>query len=607
MENLAFKSNTYNKLLKIKDGKVFGNNTTFIKEFIQNCQRSKSRHIYFDIVEDNGMGILTCRDDGCGCKNPQYLFTLDYSNWESTTEGFGIGFWSCLSIPRLNEISIRSYNWNVSVDVNNIFNKKEESIHTTAREKMGGFEVRLSSDWILENKSILIDTINQVGKNIDIPIYINGCHIYQIDIVTECINRYIENDIYYYEVHNNLYDAVLGMCPSGYYYDEFKMFYENRYVKNIYDFQAIIGVIIPKNNKIDLIEPDRERIVINSKWYNMKERLRKDLVTLHKNYVSQNGVSDERYFDGINRYLDPKDFKKYLKLSFLEDDFIIEEDEPLFDNEDIDTNDIQENTIEKSTILYSSPVIENKAYVSKPSIERDAFKEEDQEINTFVRDTPCTNSNVEYNDFSKKKNILIKSVWVKSSEMETLKNNIAKARYCGIPVIVVDNILQENALIEENIPNVSTLDDVLSETIIKTNVCLKTNNEVAFIELLQPICDKFGLNPDTFRIANLETRREFTYNGKVVMKQREKNSKTKIVTYGLCDGMHIYLDRNALCLNKFKLKNCSKATKYAVLLKTSRTIAHEMAHYLYNTVDNTILHYKKEQKIWEEIIKLYVA
>lgn len=37
-----------------------------------------------------------------------------------------------------------------------------------------------------------------------------------------------------------------------------------------------------------------------------------------------------------------------------------------------------------------------------------------------------------------------------------------------------------------------------------------------------------------------------------------------------------------------------------------KTVAHELAHYLYGTIDNTINHYTKESMIYNEILEMYV-
>ena len=597
MNTIKFESSTFGKLNKIKNGNVFSDSFVFIKEFLQNCQRSKSKNVLINFGEKDGVGYFSCYDDGCGCKNPKNIFTLDYSQWESTNEGFGIGFLSCLAIPNLKEIEIKSKDWIATVDVEDLF--INENLDVSVIKNMNsitGFYVELTSEWFKENKYEIMDYIQNVGKFLSLNIIVNGNKIDQIDLITNFKNS--TSDVYYMEFHNSLFDGIISVSDCS--YGQLKLYYEDRYVTELY-FPYLGGLIIPKYNKITLREPDRESYQRDYKWYKIKEKIEECAKTLYKEYIRLYGVKENCCIEGIGNYLETKDFQKYLKLSFLEDDF--NEDILMFDDEvqeEYCTNEEENSYIDESFNENTSNII------LKPVI-KENFKEENQVIcnystcNSFYE----ADNTLVLNDFQKKKNLLKKSIWVRAKETEEYKNMIAKARYCGIPVIVTDNVLQERVLQEKNIAHISILDDVLKEIIIKNNVELKNANEIAFIEFLEPICKYFHLEYDTFRIANLETIREFSHNDEIVMRTKEKNTKNNIVTYGLCDGRHIYLDRNALKLSKFKIKNCSKATKYALLLKVSRTIAHELAHYLYNTTDNTVLHYKKEQLIWDKIISLY--
>jgi 6-pyruvoyl-tetrahydropterin synthase len=163
------------------------------------------------------------------------------------------------------------------------------------------------------------------------------------------------------------------------------------------------------------------------------------------------------------------------------------------------------------------------------------------------------------------------------------------------------------ALRNRNIMHISSINECLKEIIIKKNITLKTSKEEIFIKLLQPICEKYNLPLDTFKIANLEKITTFSIDGKVLYKESLKNKKGNIKTYGLTDHINIYLDRTALELSKFNIHEGNVGlNEIKALMNTINTIAHELSHYLYNTTDNTVEHYNKEIKLQEEIIKLYI-
>src|SRR5699024_4096563 len=113
---------------------------------------------------------------------------------------------------------------------------------------------------------------------------------------------------------------------------------------------------------------------------------------------------------------------------------------------------------------------------------------------------------------------------------------------------------------------------------------------------------------NTFVIGNIEVNSKLEYNGKILFSERSKNTKDSIKVYAVEDNGLIILDRTALNLSRFKL---SKEGPFGIndlkcIFSIINTIAHELAHLLYGTKDNTINHYKTETVIQKEIIELYI-
>ena len=69
---------------------------------------------------------------------------------------------------------------------------------------------------------------------------------------------------------NNLFNSVLSISSSS--YGNVKLYYEDRYVQDLY-LPFLDGIIIPKNGKITLREPDRESYKRDEKWYRINDKI----------------------------------------------------------------------------------------------------------------------------------------------------------------------------------------------------------------------------------------------------------------------------------------------------------------------------------------------
>lgn len=583
VKRMQIKSNTLGKLQKIKNGNVFESPLIFIRELLQNSQRSKASNVDFTVID----GQFICRDDGCGCKNPENVFTLDLSEWESTQEGYGIGFWSCLCIPDVSQISVRSKNWTCTFDAQKLFETGDLSVNKEKTDEISGFEVIINSPYFDDAYSEIEKYLYDVAKFLPMIVSLNELKLPKQDLFGS-----FKPDEMWKMYDNRIFRAKLAVTTS--YYKDIKLYYDKRFVCNITHFDYVEGVIEIKPGKITLKEPDRTSYTRDAKYYSFVEKVEECIKDLYKDYVKQYGVDNEDMLRPIEFYLSVQDYEKYL--SFDDDMLDITENKP----KKITSTDKKEvtpsNHVEKKDILCNINV-ENHQFENQVTVQN-------------LRPVACkaaSPSVSKESSFKERIKGMKKAVWVRRSEYSMYQDFIQKAKYKGLKVIVSKNLLYDCVLSKYGILHISELEEAFTETYIKTDICLKTSKEEAFISLLKPICKKYHLPEDCFLIANLSIESSFVVKGEVVFKRKIKNKRDDIQIYGVTDGRHIYLDRTALSLNRFHIKRDNFGIwELKAVVNAVNVIAHELAHYLDGTTDNTPEHYASEIRRQQEILKLYI-
>ena len=303
---MEIKSNTFGKLMKIKEGAVFSNEYMFVKEFLQNAQRGKTKELYITVTEN----FIRFKDNGIGCKKPDNVFTLDKSEWITTDEGFGIGFWSCLAFKKLELIEVSSRKWKAFLDVNNLFLNEDLTVKKEdLEESIKGFDVILNCS-TLSNYEIfeINEQIYQVAKYLNFDTYLNGDLIEKIDIFEGVSGDFIK------DVENRFFKARLSI--SNYKYNNLEIFYDRRSVGDLYRFDYVSGVIEPKKGKITLKEPDRTEYVRDYKYYDFEEILKKEIKNMYMDFLKTNPCDTilTEYSEAIDEYLEVKEYSKFLIL-----------------------------------------------------------------------------------------------------------------------------------------------------------------------------------------------------------------------------------------------------------------------------------------------------
>lgn len=612
---MEIKSNTLGKLSKIKNGSVFSNQYIFVKELLQNSQRGKAKNVYITL-EDN---YISFTDDGIGCKDPESVFTLDKSEWITTNEGFGIGFWSCLALNNLKEVRVSSYNWESLIDIENLFANEDLSVPINkTTDKLKGFSVKLvvNDRFSLYDKCDIEREIEEVAKYLTFDVYLNDKLIEKEDIFENVYGEFVK------DVENRFFKARLRLDESR--YGTVKLFYDQRFVCYLYTgVEYISGIIAIKKDKLTLKEPDRAVYVIDNKFEDFVTALKKETKKIYLDFIKSNESEDllEQFSEGVNFYLKVNEYEKYI---FLNEDFEfdlaiekaeekeVESDDNIESEVAVDSNEEEMEYNEDYNIdeePYSDNNYENLD--SKEDFNRDEFKRDDFKViqkpmNYIEKDSKSLKVN-ELSDSNFKFLKQVKNmVWLYEKDVNSYSEEISLARYCNLKVCTIKNILQEEVMKKYKKLHISDLKDSLIEEFDTRNIGIKNKKEESFIKLLIPICKKYNIPVNTFSIANLSTTVKLNINDKLVYKKQNKNSKDKVYTCAICTGTNILLDRNYLNLSKFSISGGKLGiAELSLVMIVSRTIAHELAHYLYNTLDNTINHYKIEDKIHQEIVKLY--
>ena len=581
---MQIKSNTIGKLQKIRSGNVFDSPLIFIRELLQNSQRSKATNVEFSVLDDK----MVIKDNGCGCRNPENVFTLDLSSWDSTSEGYGIGFWSILCVPNLKSVTVKSKTWCCSFDAIKLFEEGDLSVSRETIDMLHGFEVILESDYFINNYDEIKYSLSNIARYLPFATSLNGEAIIKGDIFSD-----FKPMSYCKEYDNRLFKAKFAISEHS--YTEIKMYYDKRFVKNFTAVDNVDGVFEVKKDKITLKEPDRTSYTQDEKFSLLTTKIEECVKDLFLSYIKEYGIDNSSYLDAVECWLSVKDYEKYL---VFDDDMILEiEEKPLKDSSSgVVSEDENQNVAEEKT---SSEATEFNA--------SDYQKKDIIKSQKFIAPIPMV---TEKTDGIKLKDALKKlknSVWCSKDDYSYYVDLIQKAKYKGLNVIIAKNVLYERALRKYGILNIRYLENAFSETFIQSDICLKTSKEEAFIQLLQPIIEEFNLPKDVFLIANLSIESSFVVHGDVIFKKKESNKKDNIVVYGLTDGRNIFLDRVALGLSRFNIKKGNLGVwELKALMSSVNTIAHELAHYLYKTTDNTPEHYNKEVAIQQEIISLYL-
>lgn len=651
--NISITVDILGKIKKIKEGKTFSDSLVIITELFQNAQRAGAKNVYVDLAD----GRMTFTDDGCGCKKPEDVFTLDHTAWELTDEGFGIGLWSWLAFPEVMSMQIASHNWKSFISLSQLLKGDLNTNIIYVKDKVKGFSVNLEYDYI---NTYPDDIYNRIYKDAEMQmynVYINDELVDKKDLHASVDGDFVKT------FSNRLFEATLRPTKCWDYID---CYYERRLVDNFHPGRYVSGVIEIKKNALTLQEPDRKNVVGDNKRYVFINKVDECIKQMYLDIVkSADNTLIEKYADEINNVLDVSDYEKYilvddLILSVAEEkrniesmknkanaldglvnliskmnndtqlsltdnimeDKDIEKVETLLNSSsdthkwvktnmysyeaDVNANleEISENILEENKSLLIGKTVYKKVNVSDY---KEMFKDEDEDIYSIItmHKTKKEKKKDYLRSVIKKTN---KKVWVKASEIEEYTDLIAKVEYYGVKVFIAKNILHERVFESNNVAYISSIESGIIKRNIKWDVELKTKKEERFIELLQPILSYYNLPLNTFKVGYLKLMIETYLDDKIINREIIENRKDSINLYAVTDGVEIILDRRAIGLSRFNLQGENVGiNEIKALMASLKTISHELAHLIYETEDNTKYHRECEDNIYDELVSLYLT
>lgn len=570
MTKMEITSDVKGKLQKIRNGTVFDSPLIFISELFQNSLRAKAKNV--NITVKNGQFIFY--DDGVGSRTPKPILTLDYSEWESTDEGFGIGFWSILAIPNLQSTVVASKKWKATIDVNQLFESGvPEATIEHLDEPFSGFLVGLVSPYIAEFEYRIITEVKKVGGLQMFNVYLNNQPVEKINILADANGDFIK------DFSTRQFTARFTITDN---YGPIKLFYERRELGGIYK-DGIGGIIELKKNGVTLKEPDRKSIIRDDKYDDFERKIRECREEMYKEFIKQaNDDLIDKYSSKIDDVLYVEDYENHIKIP----DFGLNVAE---NNEDTDFDSIE-------------------SHGGCASI-HDGISRSEYTLPNYSQENSIVDGSAAKIAYRRPRKITLKhevkrvskKCWMRSKESEDMTELKAKAEYYGVKVFVAKNILHERIFFKYRVPHISELDEGVTKIDEIKDVEIRNGKEEIFIRSLLPICKFYNLPDNTFKIGKCGLLVVTKLDGKILDRERKR-------VEGVCSGEDIILDRRSLGLKRFFLygeREKIGRNELLAVMANMGTIAHELAHRLYRTTDNTVQHYQMMEKILGDVGKIY--
>lgn len=562
---ISIKSDIFNRIQKIRDGAVYESQLCFVAELIQNSQRAKAKAIFFELTTAlDGAIVITIKDNGRGCKDPSKVFTLDISGWGSDVyEPFGEGFSSLYQVA--NKITVQSERWTATLDLQKALKERdlEDAVEVIKTPLLKGFKVTAklveSVSWEALKKEII-----GIGSRIPIDVFLDF-HI-------------IEKEKLHFEPFS-IQRTIRGLgrvvlAPDNR-YNDIHAYFDGRKVTDIYE-AGIKGVIAFKEGAVTLKAPDRRNIVSDhkrAKLYNetlprLKKEVYKTLLIEYPNEV-------KNFLREIGEALDPREYVKYIS-------FGIKRMNAKIPIREISVAGLSEPVDVLVSLPENLPVSIGESSLSVASrYTSENSKDEIAEIRKLRRKG--------------------KVFFLRLEDGEELKKEAALLEYYGIKVIIADK-LQAQALEWLKVPHVSMAGQSVETDFSKKRIGAINKKEERILSLLEPVKKHYSLGFVSF--ANLAQVTRTVIKEKTV-------SRKKSIPLGMAIGTgregKILLSRKGLGLRSYPVSYGALGITFTdakLLMRIIPTLAHEIAHVVYNESDNTLEIYKRQKEIEDVITNL---
>lgn len=664
-EKVAIKSNTAGKLTKIMEGTVFNDSFAFITEFLQNSYRAKAkREIILNnnsiSFKDDGVGLKdptpittldyssweSCKGFGIGFWS--FLAVPDVSSCEVISGKYDITiditnlFIDGEPKAEVSRLIEKVHGFQVEIVSNYFEENMTKAIERIKKEgSLQPYEVILNGE-VIEKKDILSEYTQDYIKEFDnkyftgvlgasddgyVNVYFEKrsvCRIW-LDHIGGVIELKTIGDTcsvplkepdrkgFVYGAKYDKLEAALNKNKRELYleliskYDNIfieKFAYEISRVLESKDYEKFLMLDL---NEYEELEEKRDISDVSCSKY--KAKAFEKLNDLLKNFSAQSVQLG--FFDTSS---DPEELNSQV-LPLLNKISNTENSESIWVCTGIASGIEEEPKVSISELENISSICigkkiyerKNKEDLESTEIVLSDFEQEDEIIKSEITITSKK-------EIKKKKGLVEtlkksrKKVWVKSNEQSDYEKLIARCQYYGVKVYVAKNVLFECVFKSREVPHISELKDGITKTNISKNIGLKNKKEIRFIKNLMPIIKYYKLPSNLFTLGNLSLLVETKLKDKVIDREIQSNTKETFTVIGVTDGSRIILDRKALMLSRFNLADNDNGfglNDFKTILASIEVISHELAHYLYNTTDNTIGHFDKQLLIQRELEQLY--
>ena len=575
---MEIKVNVVNEMRKLRNT-AYSDRTSWVEELIQNAQRAEAKNVMVLLDYDR----VIFEDDGIGCTDPAVLFEKSASGWGqsvSSQNPFGEGFFSTMMVSDM--ITVESVGFRAVFDVKKIL--EEGNIDcvkvTSNKSRKKGMKVILTN--MREEYSVLgtMRKMNEVCKYITNtrftlktfdkdPVMMKKVNV--LDGEGKNFTHFIDVD----GIKGWMAPFIWGCSNDGYDGDHVKVLAQERFVKN-FPLNGVCGVIHTEDGTIDLRSPDRKDIIMNDKYTSFKNKINNMRRQVMLDIVVNGSDEDiDNYEQVVSGVLDVTEYEKYMK-------FILSTDEAakgLVKKIDEDKNSMEEIAV--SNVNFVPDVAGDVHVSSSPSI---------------------VISNVDGAALSRTGNSELYGLlfYVEKDEFNEMYDKIKLAEYYGAKVVLARNRLEVNTLEYRNVPHVDYLNEVVENDLEVLNMNIETPEEKRALFLFNIISQLCGFKSNIFHIGDIIVYRKTSLQDKEVKKE-------VIETLGVARGGEIYINRDKLKgimmkegveWNDTKLYDNDRK----FIVENMEVVAHELAHVIYGTVDNTQEHAESQIVITNKIL-----
>jgi hypothetical protein len=374
---------------------------------------------------------------------------------------------------------------------------------------------------------------------------------------------------------------------DGYDGDHIRIYVQERFVKKEYR-KGFNGILHVESSAIDLRSPDRKDVIYNNKYIDLMEDVNGYFKKILLNIV-KNGTNEAitKYDEVIVDKLSINDYREYVDFMYSKNSLSIEMIQEMM-RKAIESKSKENMTLDEIAIIQDSGASD--------------YNMEDLIIPFDIKgkvSMPDTKYDYRTNSVS----VLPmneKTFYVNIEETTAYYEQIKLAMYYNVGIVFTRNKLEEKVVQEDfNAIHISNFNEVVDIDVNVRNLVIKNDVEERVMYILKIISNAFDFHDNIFQIGDVETIKRVKINDEQVMEE-----EIKAIACAL-EGT-IYIQRELIKQNSLgtvRSKNLTNIDR-KFICNNLDTIAHELAHVIYGTIDNTQAHAEAQIIITNKLLKM---